>query len=102
MASFLLLRDVTSTAGDSEVGPHLFRSAARHVQEMGEVTIGLLSMPFADQRRNSCRRLVELPSQLAISAKAAALAQCRNCIGRRQWLLINLQILEPERRHDSG
>ena len=90
----LLYRDVLSSSRDCEVSTHLVARTPRHPLVVGTMTIRSLAEPFGNEGRNPRRTIVQLLSKLGISSKARSINDRKNCIGRLERLLINLQIFQ--------
>ena len=66
---------------------------------MGEMSVGLLLVPFGDKSRHSGRRCAQLFAQSYVFCKRRPLQNRRNGIGRGERLLINLQFVEGSDDH---
>ena len=66
---------------------------------MRTVAIRPLAESFADKRRNSSGAVCDLLSQFRMLTKSRSIEDRRNCIGRFEGLLKNLQIFEAFGNH---
>jgi hypothetical protein len=66
------------------------------------VAVRLLAKSFADQRRDSVAARGDLSPQRGFLAESRPIEDGRNCIGRFERLLINLQFFQCFRDHAAG
>jgi hypothetical protein len=66
---------------------------------VGEVSVGFLSKPLGDVRRDATRSRAQLTPELPVTSKLKPIGDVRNCSSTALSLLINQQLFDAKGDH---